>query len=110
MENTEGELFSDYPMQMISTAESPSPPTLEGEEGNVLGSQNFQEEMDDEDTMEENVEDSDSSSSDEEMPSDFSSLSELCVNYMDHLSNMLGTLQGELDRNLRRQQEIELQS
>merc|ERR1719369_1274724 len=60
-------------------------------------------------TLEENIEDSESSSDDEEMPVDFSSLSAYCSNYMDHLNNMLGTLQAELDRNLRRQQEIEEQ-
>jgi len=105
VDNTEGDLFSDYPMEMISNAVSPTP----GEEGDVSGSRHYQEEVEDDDTVDENVEDSDSSSSDEEMPADFSSLSELCVNYMDHLSNMLGTLQGELERNLRRQQEIEEQ-
>jgi len=107
-EGGEGELFSDYPMDIINNVEL-DPPAFVTEEGED-GSPEIEEDPDDEETMEDYVEeDSESSSSDEEMPPDFSSLSELCVNYMDHLSNMLGTLQGELERNLRRQQEIEEQ-
>ena len=50
---------------------------------------------------------SDSSSSDEELPKDFDSASDLCDNYLDHLNNMLRRLTGELDRNLKRQEAIE---
>merc|ERR1719450_1145211 len=34
------------------------------------------------------------------MPEDFNSLSAYCVNYMDHITNLLVTLQVELDRNV----------
>jgi len=107
------DLFTDYPTEILKNPVGTDFTCVSLEDGGNYEEVNVNNEASDDednidDTMEDIVEeDSESSSSDEEMPTDFSSLSAYCVNYMDHLSNMLGTLQAELDRNLRRQQEIE---
>jgi len=97
-DDNDGELFSNYPMSQLN---------IETENSNNFD--NDSEDNDDiDDTLDEiNEEDSESSSEDELMPEDFNSLSAYCVNYMDHITNLLVTLQVELDRNVRRQQEIE---
>ena len=107
------DLFSDYPNETLKNDVGTDFTSATLGDGSQYHEANSNKEASDDedniyDTMEDMVEeDSESSSSDEEMPADFSSLSAYCVNYMDHLSNMLGTLQAELERNQRRQQEIE---
>ena len=57
----------------------------------------------------EDVEESDvSSSDDDEMENDYNSLQDMCDNYLDNLTVLLQTLQKELDRNLSRQNEIDI--
>ena len=69
---------------------------------------------DDEDAEDNDEEDDDESiivsSSDEEVDTtDYNSLSDLCGNYLQHLTDMLNNLQRELERNLSRQREIDLE-
>ena len=66
------------------------------------------EEEDEDEDEDQNKSDS-SSSEDEELPKAFESASDLCDNYLDHLTNMLQALAAELQRNLKRQEEIDEQ-
>merc|ERR1719342_1309011 len=61
------------------------------------------------DANEDDDNESEESSSDEELENDFSSLYELCDNYIENLNNMLQMMQKELERNLSRQREIDLE-